>query len=219
MSIYIDKNGRKEMEDLLELYFCSLDEKRTWKTEKIMNTLFTKYIDKIISGVIYSPKFKFNYFYDPEDLFQVGRMEVFKSLSKGQWKKERGNIFNFLTTVIKKNLTWFTLGQSKKNAKYSDLDFDLILNGDSLSFLENHDDYFLYEFIFFELRVFFKGRGKMEKLCEVFIEYFTINKGKRFVKKDFIEYASTYTFSPSLCHAFFSNLKKVKNITKIIGEI
>jgi hypothetical protein len=219
MSIYIDKNGRKEMEILLEDYFTfSKDEKTLYKADRTMNVLFTKYIDKIINGVIYSPKFKFNYFYDPEDLFQVGRMEVFKSLSKGQWKKERGNIFNFLTTVVKRNLTWFTLNQNKKNAKYSDVDFDLILSGDSLSFSEDLDNPFLYEFIFMEMRIFFKARGKMEKLCEIFIEYLTINQGKRFVKKDFIEYCGTYTFSPSLCHAFFANLKKIKNVSRMIGE-
>jgi hypothetical protein len=59
----------------------------------------------------------------------------------------------------------------------------------------------------------------MEKLSKVFIEYWKINMGKKFIKKNFIEYASTYTFSPSLCHAFFSNLKKIQSIKKIIGQI
>lgn len=220
MAVYIDKKGRKEMEDLLSDYFILVQEGyQGYKTERIMSQLFSKYIDKIINGVIFSPKFKFNYFYDPEDLFQVGRMEVFKSLSKGQWNKERGNIFNFITTVVKKNLTWFTLHQNKKNSKYSDVDFDIIINGDSLSFSEHHDHNFLFEFIWIELRSFFKGRGKMEKLCEVFIDYYEINKGKKFIKKDFLEYASTYTFSPSLCHAFFSNLKKIKTVQKVLSEI
>jgi len=219
--MYIDKKGRKEMEELLYSFIEESDcgKNMTSKSERIMSKFYVKYIDKIINGVIFSPKFRLYSFGDPEDLFQVGRIEVYKSIIKQQWVPERGSIFNFMTTVIKKNLTWHTINQSKKNNRISDFDFEKIINSNDFSYEEHNDNFFLMQYIFDEIEVFFLGKSKMEKLSKIFIEYWKINSGKKFIKKNFIEYASTYTFSPSLCHAFFANLKKIQSIKKIINQI
>lgn len=191
----------------------------TPKSERLMSRLYRNYLDKIINGVIFSPKFKLYTFGDPDDLFQIGRLEVYKSIVKQQWKPERGTIFNFVTTVVKKNLTWYTLGQNKKNSRISDLEFEKIINSDNFSYVDHYENFFLMGYVFDEIKVFFVGKSKMEKLADVFIDYWKINSGKKFIKKNFIEYAGTYTFSPSLCHSFFSNLKKISSIRKIINQI
>jgi hypothetical protein len=219
--MYIDKKGRQEMEELMLQFLQESDvgKNMTRKAERIMSKFYTKYVDKIINGVIFSPKFKLYSFGDPEDLFQVGRIEVYKSIIKQQWIPERGSIFNFITTVVKKNLTWHTINQSKKSNRMSDLEFEKIINSNDFSYLEHNDNFFLMQYIFDEIDAFFLGKSKMEKLSKIFIEYWKINNGKKFIKKNFIEYASTYTFSPSLCHAFFSNLKKIQSVKKIINQI
>ena len=207
-----------------EMIFSFLEESSdgkvmTRKAERVMSKFYSKYVDKIINGVIFSPKFKLYTFGDPEDLFQVGRIEVYKSIIKKQWVPERGSIFNFITTVVKKNLTWHTINQSKKNNRISDFEFEKIINSDDFSYEEHNDNFFVMQYIFDEIEMFFIGKSKMEKLSKVFIEYWKINMGKKFIKKNFIEYASTYTFSPSLCHAFFANLKKIQNVKKVINQI
>jgi hypothetical protein len=101
----------------------------------------------------------------------------------------------------------------------SDLEFEKIINSNDFSYIEHNDNFFLMQYIFDEIDAFFLGKSKMEKLSKIFIEYWKINNGKKFIKKNFIEYASTYTFSPSLCHAFFSNLKKIQSVKKIINQI
>ena len=219
--MYIDKKGRKEMEEMIYSFLEESSDGKvmTKKAERVMSKFYSKYVDKIINGVIFSPKFKLYTFGDPEDLFQVGRIEVYKSIVKKQWVPERGSIFNFITTVVKKNLTWFTINQSKKNNRISDFEFEKIINSDDFSYEEHNDNFFVMQYIFDEIEVFFIGKSKMEKLSKVFIEYWKINMGKKFIKKNFIEYASTYTFSPSLCHAFFANLKKINSVKKVITQI
>ena len=219
--MYIDKKGRIEMEQMIFSFLKESDNGKvmTRTAERIMSKFYSKYVDKIINGVIFSPKFKLYTFGDPEDLFQVGRIEVYKSIVKNQWIPERGSIFNFITTVVKKNLTWHTINQSKKNNRISDFEFEKIINSDDFSYEEHNDNFFVMQYIFDEIETFFIGKAKMEKLSKVFIEYWKINIGKKFIKKNFIEYASTYTFSPSLCHAFFANLKKINNVKKVISQI
>ena len=223
MAAYIDKEGRKEMADLLKKFLEETDHGKnmTPKGERIINRLFTKYIDKIVHGVIYSPRFRLYSFGDPDDLFQVGRIEAYKALVKGQWNEERGTIFTFLTTVIKRNITWHTRYKNEKEGRFkyaSEFEFDNLANDEKYTHMENHDKQFLMDYVFEEIRIFFSQKTKMERLADIFIEYWKINDGKKFVKKDFIEYASTYTFSPSLCHSFFNNLKKIKSIKKIIND-
>jgi hypothetical protein len=219
--MYINKKGREEMESLISdfLHESNYGKEPTSKSERIMSKLYRNYVDKIINGVIFSPKFRLYSFGDPDDLFQVGRMEVYKSICKSQWNIERGSIFNFITTVVKKNLTWYTLAQNKKNSKISDLEFEKIINSESFFYVNHYENFFLMNYVFDEIKAFFIGKSKMEKLADVFIEYWKMNSGKKFIKKNFIEYASTYTFSPSLCHAFFSNLKKISSVKKIISQI
>lgn len=219
--MYINKKGKDEMEALIIEFLKESDYGKdpTPKSERIMSKLYRNYIDKIINGVIFSPKFRLYSFGDPDDLFQVGRMEVYKSICKCQWDSNRGSIFNFITTVVKKNLTWHTLLQNKKNSRISDLEFEKIINSETFFYVNHYENFFLMNYVFDEIRAFFIGKSKMEKLADIFIEYWKINSGKKFIKKSFIEYASTYTFSPSLCHAFFSNLKKINSVKKVISEI
>jgi hypothetical protein len=219
--VYINKKGKDEMEDLMLQFLLESDDGKnpTPKSERIMSKLYRNYIDKIINGVIFSPKFRLYTFGEPDDLFQVGRMEVYKSIVKKQWNADRGSIFNFITTVVKKNLTWHTLLQNKKNNRISDLEFEKIINSDNFSYVDHYENFFVMNYVFDEIKAFFIGKSKMERLAEVFIDYWKINSGKKFIKKNFIEYASTYTFSPSLCHAFFSNLKKIVSVKKIISQI
>ena len=62
-------------------------------------------------------------------------------------------------------------------------------------------------------------KPRYQKLAEVFRIYFKNNIGKKFVKKDFIEFARTYTFSDSFCSSFFDACKKVKNVSKLLDEV
>lgn len=204
------------MVELINAYYSEIETYgHSYKTERIMSKLFKDYVDKIINGVIFSATFKLYTLGDPEELFQVARMNVFKSIQKKQWTIERGSIFNFFTTVIKKNLVWFTLAQNKKKNRFSEVEIEKV-NHDKLIHNDNLDKDMTIEIIFDEMKKFFIGRERMLKLCEIFIDYYRINQGKKFIKKNFIEYAGTYTYSPSFCHSFFSNLKKIKIIQKIL---
>jgi hypothetical protein len=204
------------MVELINAYYSEIElNGHSHKTERIMSRLFIDYIDRIINGVIFSSTFRLYTLGDPEELVQVARMNVFKSIQKKQWTPERGSIFNFFTTVIKKNLVWFTLAQNKKKNRFSEVEIENVSH-ENLIHHDNLDKDMTIEIIFNEMKKFFVGRERMLKLCEIFIDYYRINQGKKFVKKNFIEYAGTYTYSPSFCHSFFSNLKKIKIIQKIL---
>jgi hypothetical protein len=204
------------MVELINAYYSEIElNGHSHKTERIMSRLFIDYIDRIINGVIFSSTFRLYTLGDPEELVQVARMNVFKSIQKKQWTSERGSIFNFFTTVIKKNLVWFTLAQNKKKNRFSEVEIENVSH-ENLIHHDNLDKDMTIEIIFNEMKKFFVGRERMLKLCEIFIDYYRINQGKKFVKKNFIEYAGTYTYSPSFCHSFFSNLKKIKIIQKIL---
>jgi hypothetical protein len=219
--MYISKINQDEMIKLISVFLKESEcgEKSTRKSEMIMNKLFTNYIDKIINGVIYSPRWKFYTFGNPEDLFQYARMHIYKSIIKQQWQPEKGNIFNFFTTVIYKNLLSETLASNKKLAKYSDIELETIVNNDNMIINENNNQAFVITYIFDEMKDFFKGKEKFLQLCDVLIEYYTINIGKKFVKKEFIEYAKTFMFSPSFVNNFFNHLKKIKKAKNSLNEL
>lgn len=217
MANYINKKDQEEMALLISFFLKESDNGKvsTPKSNRIMNLLYEKFIDKIIQGVIYSPRFKFYNFYDPDDLFQVGRIEIYKSIIKQQWNPLKGSIFNFFTTVLKKNLTWYTMNHSRKKSRMLEVEITEV-NDSNLMTYEDFDQAFFLDSVFDEMKRFFKGRDNMHRLCLIFIEYYNFNRGKKFVKKEFIEYANTYAFSSSFCHSFFNNLKKIKNIQKIL---
>ena len=219
MANYISKKDQEEMVLLISYFLeeSNNGQKTTPKSDRIMNLLYTKFIDKIIQGVIYSPKFRFYNFHDPDDLFQVGRIEIYRSIVKQQWNPTRGSIFNFFTTVLKKNLTWYTMNHSRKKSKMSEVEIGEIHDSNLMTH-EDFDQVFFLDSVFDEMKRFFEGRENMYRLCLIFIEYYNFNRGKKFVKKEFIEYANTYAFSSSFCHSFFNNLKKIKNIQKILAS-
>lgn len=213
--MYISKTDQEDMKILLNTYYAESESGNDIIANRALDKLFNKYVNKIIAGVIFSSKFMIFSFEDPDDLKQIAALEVYKSIRKKQWNEDRGSIFNFFTTVIKKNLTWYTLGQNKKRRNIIKVDIEEI-NDELLEYNENYDGITLEEDIFMEMKMFFAGKERMERLAEVFIEYYHINRGKKFIKKHFIEYAATHTFSPSFCHTFFSNLKKIKSIAKTV---
>ena len=219
--MYISKFNQEEMIKMINEFLKESEcgEKSTRKSEMIMNRLFSNYIDKIINGVIYSPRWKFYTFGNPEDLFQYARMHIYKSIVKQQWQADKGNIFNFFTTVIYKNLLSETLASNKKLAKYSDIELESIVNNDNMVIVENNNQAFIITYIFDEMKDFFKGKERFLQLCDILIEYYTINIGKKFVKKEFIEYAKTFMFSPSFVNNFFNHLKKIKKAKSSLNEL
>lgn len=182
-------------------------------------TEFYKYCDKIILGVINSTQYAYYRFAEVDDLMNEARMKIFESIEKRQWKEEKGNIFNFFTTVTARNLLSYTLSISKKKEKMADLDLSTIPNDPKFIYNEDFDKSFNIDFIFSEMDSFFANKKKFQKLLEVFKMYYQINMGKKFVKKNFIDFARTYTFSRSFVNTFFNHAKKIRSACDLINEI
>lgn len=194
---------------------------KTRKSDMIMNKLFTQYIDKIINGVINSSYYAFYRFGEVDDLRNEARMKIYDSIKKKQWNPEKGaTIFSFLSTVAANNIRSYTLSQNRNRHYINEFaELDKIFNNHNFQYREDNDKFFIIEHIFDEIYKFFDGKPKFQKLGKILKDYYYINMGKKFIKKDFIEYARTYTFSNSLVNTFFQNCKKIKIVTNIINDI
>jgi len=217
---YITKEDQDMMIKLIDEFLIETNdgEIKTHKSDMIMNKLYSKYIDKIIIGIINAYRFwRFN---ELEDLQSVARMKVYESIIKKQFDPERGSIFTFFCSVVSNNLYSFTMRENKKREHINDfIELETIFTLEAPIYFEDFDKNFIIDHIFDELQDFFKEKPRFQKLADVFRIYFKNNIGRKFVKKDFIEFARTYTFSDSFCSSFFDACKKVKNVSKLIEEV
>lgn len=220
MAKYITKKDQVYMLEKIDQFLLETNngEIKTMKSDLIMNDLYTNYIDKIIIGIINI--YRFYRFYELDDLKNLARMKVYESIIKRQYDPERGTIFNFLCAVIAQNLYSFTVRENKKRNHINDfVELETIFTMEAPTYEEDFDKNFIIDHIFSELHDFFKDKPRFQKLAKVFQIYFKNNIGKKFVKKDFIEFARTYTFSDSFCSSFFDSCKKIKSISKILDDL
>lgn len=217
---YITKEDQVVMLDLIALFLKESKEgtEPTKLSERIMHKLYYKYIDKIILGVINT--YRFHRFYEVDDLKNIARMKVYEAILKQRFDPERGTIFTFLSTVIAKNLLSFTIRENKK-IKFIDafVELESIFTNEAPMYIEDFDKNMVIEYIFEEINDFFSDKPRFQKLADVFKIYFKNNIGKKFVKKDFIEFARSYTFSDSFCSSFFEACKKIKSVSKLLEDV
>lgn len=211
------------------------------KAQAIMNSLFTDYVDKIIKGTIYAPRYRYHRFDNMDDLINEGRMCIYESILKKQWKElipvkdEKGviqyeedgvtaklkkgtNIFNFFTTVVANNLLSYTLKWNKDKDHRADQEIETLYDNENMQYHQDFNGSFVVKEFFDEIRKFFSGKEKFIDLTGLLESYFHSNTGKKFVKKDFIEFAKINCHSPSLINSFFSYIKRIKNINEIIKD-
>lgn len=203
------------MVELIDEYLALTNDgtKSNPKADRIMNKFFTDYADKIIKGIIHSPLYRYYQFGEMDDLINEGRMHIYSSIIKRQWNPEKGaTIFSFLSTVVSKNLLTYTLKQNKDRNHKSDQEIETIFNNEGLYFNENFDLPFMMKGIFTEMKNHFGEKEKMVELTNLLEQYYETkiySEGRKFIKKDFIEYAKARAFSPSLVNTFFSRIKKI----------
>jgi hypothetical protein len=239
---YINAEEQRQMIRMIAEFFQLTEEgqKESAQAQMIMNRLYSDYIDRIISGVIYNKKYGYHRFAEVEDLMNEGRLAIFESLTKHQWKEwipkknnkkeiqydEEGkpimvrgaSIFSFLSTVAQKNLLSYTFNMNKDRKFRAFQEIETLFDNENMKFNEQHDEKILIPEIFKELKNHFKDRQKLYQLACLLEEYFHKVGGVKFVKKDFIEYAKAHTFSPSLINSFFTYLKNIKSISYIIQK-
>lgn len=186
-----------------------------------MNKFFTQYADLIIKGVIYMPQHKFWQRAELDDLIQEARTALIISIHKNQWKKEKGNIFNFFTTVIVRSLINFT----RRNNRFqeTDADIDALYNNESMKYYYNYEKQFIMQDIFKELKQFFYGKKKFIILTKLLEHYYYDHVGNKFVKKEFIEFARAHNLSPAITNTFFAYLKRIvhhkdQNIQELLKD-
>lgn len=184
------------------------------KKERVLNDLFVNYVDKIISGIIFSGQYNFWKYAELDDLIQEGRMAILISVQKKQWDPERGTIFNFFSTVVSRNLTNFTNKQNKNHDKKSDIEIDKIFNNPFFTYRHNYNRNFIMEDFFGVLERNFRGKKKFEHLTELLKHFYHNNMNKKFVKKRFIEFAAAYNYSPTLVNTFFSHIQRLTYLDK-----
>lgn len=206
--MYLSQEKQAEMIILMNKYI-ELNQggaNKTRETDIIIEKFF-RYVDPLILGVIYTPKYKFWRFAEIDDLVQEARIALLISINKQQWDPARGTIFNFFTTVISRNLINFTRKHKKKAE--SDTDIDTLYNNEDIKYNQDFDKEFIMNDIFKELRNFFSGKKKFLELTELLEIYYNDNLGKKFIKKQFIEFAKAYNFSPAITNTFFAYMKKL----------
>lgn len=207
--MYLNKNDQKEMIKLMIKYIeeSNCGEVTNHKTNMLMDVFFSKYADHLVKGVIHMPTYKFWNYAEVDDLLQEGRMALIQSIHKNQWDPNRGNIFNFFTTVIVRSLINYTRKYNKREE--SDADIDVIYNNSDMKYYQDYESQFLLQDIFREIKKYFKGKIKFIKLTELLEHYYNDNFGKKFIKKHFIEYAKAYNFSPAITNTFFAFVKNL----------
>lgn len=187
------------------------------KTQNLMREFYV-YADKIIKGVIHSPLYKYYQFAELDDLVNEGRIAIYESILKNQWDSTRGtSFFSFLSTVVSRNLLTYTLKMNRYRKHCADQDIYELNEGlEGLSYNAHLDHKFIANDVFAQIRLFFKGREKFHDLTNLLEVFYYNNIGKKFVKKEFIEFAKSYTFSPSLINTFFNHLKHIKEAKELI---
>ena len=192
---------------LIEEYLTLTEDgkKVSYAAQRIMDKLFTNYFDRIISGVIYNKKYSYHRYAELEDLMNEGRIAIYESIVKRQWKEkipkkdqnkeivcdENGepimvkgaSIFSFLTTVAQKNLLSYTFNMNKDRKFRAFQEIETLFDNDNMKYNEQHDERILIPEIFKELKEYFKDRHKLYQLSCLLEEYFHKVGGVKFVKR------------------------------------
>lgn len=215
---YIGEQQQDEMELLIEKYIdiSNKGEIKSKHTDMLMHVLFVKYFDKMIGGIIYSQKYKFWKFAEYDDLFQEGRTAVLSSINKCQWKKERGSIFNFFTTVIMRNLINYTTKYNKNSHSMASTDISKIPHHKDIQYIQNFDRDFLIDDMRQILMKHFSGKHKFQELSDLLVHFFATTYSRKFIKRRFIEYTRGFNYSSAIVNTFFSHIKKINNMDKQI---
>lgn len=206
-SHYINAEEQRTMLKLIEEYLTLTEDgkKVSYAAQRIMDKLFTNYFDRIISGVIYNKKYSYHRYAELEDLMNEGRIAIYESIVKRQWKEkipkkdqnkeivcdENGepimvkgaSIFSFLTTVAQKNLLSYTFNMNKDRKFRAFQEIETLFDNDNMKYNEQHDERILIPEIFKELKEYFKDRHKLYQLSCLLEEYFHKVGGVKFVKR------------------------------------
>lgn len=223
---YINKTDQEDMIKLVEEFMIESKDgtEMSNKANIIMNKLFV-YFDKIIKGIIYSPQYRYYNFAEFEDLMSEGRIAIYKSLLKRQWKEfltvtdKEGNesqvkgasFFSFCSVVVSKNLYSYT----KKLNRHKDFKADQELDTELMDKMDFYQDTIESELniqdVFKELKNHFSGKQNYVDLTDMLELYFNNNIGKKkFFKKHFIEFCKSKCYSPSLVNSYLGYLKNIK---------
>ena len=195
------------------------------KSQRIMSEYFI-YADRIIEGII--QRYKFWQYEEVEDLFNVARMHILKSIQKEQYIEEKGNYFNFVSTVTSNNLRSHTLKknrnrkfESNKFVSTSDEMFVEDKNGSEAPVIKefNHDieTKLVAKEMFEELKKHFEGRGRFVELTEILENYYYKHIGEKFVKKRFIQVAQGHLFSQSHVNTYFNHVRRLPKVREILS--
>ncbi len=210
--MYINKSDQIRWEQLLTEYLeeSQFGTRQTPRTERLMTILFTEYFDKIINGIIFNQQYRFWRFSEMDDLCQEARAAIMASIHKQQFDPARGNIFNFFSTVVSKNLMNYTKKQNRYLFNNIGIDINDVFNNENVQYYQNYNDFIILEDTFKAMRHFFSGKDKFVQLTNLLEHYYILNTGKKFVKKKFISFAKAHNFSPASVNNFFSYCKKMK---------
>ena len=208
--MYINEIQQREMAELILAYMKETKNGMapTRKSDHIMDNLYVNYVDKIIIGIIFTPAYSFWRYAEMEDLIQEGRMAILSSIHKNQWDAAKGTIFNFFSTVVSKNLMNYTTKQNRNMRHKSNTDITKLFNNDNLAYNHDMDKAMVMNDVIDMLLKFFEGKKKLEGLTILLMQYHNVNSGKRFIKKQFIQFAKGHNYSPAMVNTFFNYLKR-----------
>lgn len=216
---YITAQDQVEMCNLLHQYLA-LSKNGTVKSmqaDRVIGRLFGSYIDKIINGVLISYKSKFRFYPDQDELFQEARIAVLSSINKRQWDPQRGDIFNFFSTVIIRNLTNYTLRKNRK-IRGGEMDVAKFENTMKMSFDANYEKEYFFDELVALLKEYFENDNEYVQLCYELVDYFMNKRGERFTKREFSEFIIGRGYSSTLVNSFFSLLKRARWGNRAIDE-
>jgi len=182
------------------------------RREFLLTALFSK-MDLIIKGMISAPQYNFWKYAEYDDLFQEARLAVLVSLSKDQYAPEKGSVFNFFSTVVANNLKNFTTSTNKRKKDFIFQELGQV-NSSSMMYDQNYDKEIIVSETFNVLKKFFSGKQKFIEIIDLLARYYEINKGTRFIKKDFIQYANAFGYSAALVNTFFNMCVRLRHQTQ-----
>jgi len=218
--MYINKQDQIDMATIINDFLIETDygKKTTTKSQRSIDKLFKNYVDKIILGIIFTPKYSFWRYAENDDLIQEGRLAIYKAIIKNNFDTNRGSIFNFFSTVIEKNLMNFTSKHNRHYMKKSSADISKLYNNQSLSYNHDLDKDIVIENVIAMLVVLFEDKPKFQDITLLLADYIYVNHSTRFVKKHFIQFCRSHNYSSAIIGTFFNYLKRFSN-NKDIKEL
>ena len=203
----------QQLQEYLAIYKNNPDDKRL---NKMMQSMF-EFFDKLILGVIFNVNYKLYLYADLDDLLQEGRLALLTVIHKQTFNRTKGTLFNFFSTVVYNNL----MNYIRKNRKivYNEVSVEIFQK----PITYNHNYYIdhIVDDALNELYELVKGKKKLEELTLLLKHYYSLHGKEKFLKKNFIQFAKAYNYSPATINNFFTCIKKLrnkKNIKELIGE-